>query len=531
MEYAGAVGALSAVLRYNAVVLWTPNPLTNSMIQHSHGKELVDLVVTLRDARSEIAERVSTIKSHWLRTQAQLVFAKRAWSGLSEIHRESQLEILKILHSKVRKAEYRAQGLIKKRARATSTVNEKLRIKRTKYLFVKPFLDTLIKDLNQWQQLYDPTWFLIMKIAHPIIDDELRRKDPITSTKATAVLQSARKVRSAIDKFGNEDTHVFLPADGLQGQEVSRIRYSKAMIASRADWSTPFLLDSIPCESYAYVGIMMQDIRRLAGKLKAVDPSTFGLLKCQGAVKIRSQASDRITSFEMVFLTPPPAHKPRTLRQYLTTQSTYSLTDRIHLANRLAASVNYVHTLDFVHKNVRPENILTFTDPAAPQLGDFYLIGFEQVRSEDGRTYLRGSNDWEQNIYRHPERQGSHPKERYNMQHDIYSLGVCLLEIGLWSSFVSYGEQEVVLGPGAALGISKEALRRCGSSQIKEHLVGLARSRLPSMLGEMYTEVVLSCLKCLDSENEDYGEIADEDDADGVVVGVRFIQKVCGTSI
>ena len=29
------------------------------------------------------------------------------------------------------------------------------------------------------------------------------------------------------------------------------------------------------------------------------------------------------------------------------------------------------------------------------------------------------------------ERQGVHPEEQLVMQHDIYSLGVCLLEIGL----------------------------------------------------------------------------------------------------
>ncbi len=28
----------------------------------------------------------------------------------------------------------------------------------------------------------------------------------------------------------------------------------------------------------------------------------------------------------------------------------------------------------------------------------------------------------------------------YQMQHDIYSLGVVLLEIGLWTSFVTYAE-------------------------------------------------------------------------------------------
>jgi hypothetical protein len=45
---------------------------------------------------------------------------------------------------------------------------------------------------------------------------------------------------------------------------------------------------------------------------------------------------------------------------------------------------------------------------------------------------------WDRNVYRHPLRQGDRPAEAYRMQHDIYSLGVCLLEIGLWESFVEY---------------------------------------------------------------------------------------------
>lgn len=33
------------------------------------------------------------------------------------------------------------------------------------------------------------------------------------------------------------------------------------------------------------------------------------------------------------------------------------------------------------------------------------------------------------------------------MQHDIYSLGVVLLEIGLWTSFILYGEGEGTSSP------------------------------------------------------------------------------------
>ncbi|SMR41244.1 unnamed protein product [Zymoseptoria tritici ST99CH_3D1] len=429
----------------------------------SKGNQLIELIVTLRDARSEIAERVTKIQSHWVQTKVQLDFAERAWTGLSEEHQETQLNVLELLHGKVKSANLRVHGLIRKSDRATGTRKEQTRIKRSKYLFVKPFLDSVIRDLTQWQELYNPTWFLIMKIVNPIIDTELQRKDLSVSAEVNT--------------------------------------------------------------RYSYVGIMTQDIRRLASKLKVVDPATFAVLRCRGVVKSRHQGSDRITSFEIVFET-PSNHKPRTLRQHLLIQQPHSLTDRIHLAKRLAVAVNYVHTLGFVHKNVRPDNVISFPDPSSSRLPTFYLIGFENMRSEDGYSHFYGSEDWSQNIYRHPQRQGIHPEERYNMRHDIYSLGVCLLEIGLWSSFVSYGEQEVVVGPGEALDLSKVELQRCLPDDIKWHLVGLAKDKLRSVLGDMYTEVVVSCLTCLDGDSDDYGELVDEEDADGVGVGVRFIQKV-----
>ncbi|KAK4541124.1 hypothetical protein LTR36_008349 [Oleoguttula mirabilis] len=108
-----------------------------------------------------------------------------------------------------------------------------------------------------------------------------------------------------------------------------------------------------------------------------------------------------------------------------------------------------MHTLDFVHKSVRPENVIGFDDGCSGP-GSFFLIRFQQVRSADGKTYLRGDSAWEKNIYRHPDRQGPYLEQAYSMQHDIYSLGVCLLEIGIWQSPLAYLTDRTVEGPAAA---------------------------------------------------------------------------------
>lgn len=111
------------------------------------------------------------------------------------------------------------------------------------------------------------------------------------------------------------------------------------------------------------------------------------------------------------------------------------------------------------------------------------------------------------------------------MQHDIYSLGVCLLEIGLWSSLVGQNHQ-----PPPSFDISEElksSNTTRAATQIKQKLIDKSRVELPSRMGKKYTEVVLSCLTCLDSgttnmfENED-----DLYDEDGILVGVAFIEKI-----
>jgi serine/threonine protein kinase len=188
----------------------------------------------------------------------------------------------------------------------------------------------------------------------------------------------------------------------------------------------------------------------------------------------------------------------------------------------------FLHSSRFVHKSISPENIIVLQSSSG-KLGTPFLIGFEQFRFAEGRTFMSGDCLWEKNLYRHPRRQGLYPEEQYTMRHDIYSAGVCLLEIGLWSSFVSYSEDQESSTPRPELPIS--ALigakdQRKAAADVKAILVEMARSRLPMLMGKIYTDIVVSCLTCLDKNNEGFGDEKEFEDEDGVLVGVRYIEKV-----
>lgn len=113
------------------------------------------------------------------------------------------------------------------------------------------------------------------------------------------------------------------------------------------------------------------------------------------------------------------------------------------------------------------------------------------------------------------------------MQHDIYSLGVCLLEIGLWDSFVSYEANENDAIPGKPLGVSFGDAEFSNPAMVKEHLVVLANRELPRRMGERYEEIVVNCLTCQDKDNADFGDQRDFEDAAGVIIGARYVEKVC----
>jgi hypothetical protein len=120
------------------------------------------------------------------------------------------------------------------------------------------------------------------------------------------------------------------------------------------------------------------------------------------------------------------------------------------------------------------------------------------------------------------------------MQRDIYSVGVILLEIGLWTSLVAYeaptssSQGPLVAVPSekiAHLSFNAEKHRVKAAFHNKDFLEKLAEQELPITMGRKYTEIVLSCLQCLD-EGENGESRAEYLDEDGVIVGVRFVESI-----
>lgn len=159
-------------------------------------------------------------------------------------------------------------------------------------------------------------------------------------------------------------------------------------------------------------------------------------------------------------------------------------------------------------------------------IGSISLVGFSNFRDAEGGTLRSGDTLWEKNIYRYPRRQGQKPQDDYVMQHDIYSLGVCLLELGLGGSFVDYKGESMVPSPSTLLGFSNDGLKSRQPSLTKDHLLCMTRELLPRRMGTIYSEVVRTCLTCLDDDNTDFGNEREFVDTDGILVGVRYIEKV-----
>ena len=489
-----------------------------------YGKILVDHYATFKDAGTEIIERVLHVESCWKRTSMQIDFLRQVWSTLDEEHQNIQNQILRVLVSKLEAAISQIERVQrKKKNKDGDNETTVVDIKRWKYVLIKECVEKAIQELETWQKMFDPSWFLIIKVGNPLIDQELAKDD---KTQVGSI-RTARNLRDSFKDYPKIKTSIFLPEEGLSSATRHNILFSTAQAMQRTASTKWLIVDSITCNPEVNVSVFTKDIRDLATKLRQADTLAFGLLNCRGVVKV-TDPIQKATTFHLIFNIPEGLETPRSLRDILNSpDNSISLSDRFKVARQLATSVSYIHTYGFVHKNIRPETILVFRNQKS-QLGASFLLGFENFRLVEGKTMRFGDCIWEKDLYRHLHRQGLKPEKDYIMQYDIYSLGVCLLEIGLWQSFIIYNDEGSGPSPSTIVGIlndpDDDEIKK--ALLLKDTLVDLAKQRLPSRMGDKYSAIVVNCLTCLDESNVDFGDETEFEDADGVLVGVRYIEKV-----
>ncbi|MCJ1325554.1 hypothetical protein MMC10_002217 [Thelotrema lepadinum] len=406
-----------------------------------------------------------------------------------------------------------------------------------RYLLFKENLDEAIEDLETWQRLADPSWYLLLRIADVQIEQALQESSTTTLVSASSTASFIRDGLMLRNRSLKEG--IFLPSGKLKSMEILSLPLSEARLALRTNANKgqqTFILSDIYCPSEDDTRNsiekntrenLREDVRDLARRLQHDDPQTLGLLTCKGVIE-PTEYNDPLPQsvhFTMVFRTPQDSHSPQSLRDRLISdKKAISLSHKFDIARQIARSVSYIHAFNFVHKNIRPETILVFHDSKSSVLWT-YLVGFRNFRKVGRASFRQGDMSIAQNLYRHPDRYGLHLEVDYIMQHDIYSLGVCLLEIGLWESLLIYEEDGQVCVPSAALG-SLPDKGLYPPKDLKEKLINLAQKQLPYVMGPKYARVVETCLSCLDPDNSDFGDEHQFLDEDGIRVGVRYIEKV-----
>ena len=118
------------------------------------------------------------------------------------------------------------------------------------------------------------------------------------------------------------------------------------------------------------------------------------------------------------------------------------LDERFQLAQALARSVSLLHAEGWVHKSIRGENIVFLDYGRDIDYSSPYLVGFEYSRRQDQASGRLVDGDWQNDLYRHPERQGQRGviQVDFEKKHDYFALGAVLVEIGYWERLVRLGK-------------------------------------------------------------------------------------------
>ncbi|PNP84103.1 hypothetical protein FNYG_02791 [Fusarium nygamai] len=206
----------------------------------------------------------------------------------------------------------------------------------------------------------------------------------------------------------------------------------------------------------------------------------------------------RNAQYAFLFDYPPgtSSHKPKSLNDFILSGEDGSgfkleLKQRFHVAQTLARAIGAFHSDGWLHKNIRAHAVKFFFHKSTKRC-DFenpYLTDFEFSRPVAGVTRLvPHAIDTEHEVYRHPDRQGL-PNASFSKIHDIYSLGVVLLEIGLWQTAKQIYDDIVKYDLDGVVPAANVMAQKLRSAYLDD-----ARKRLAHRMGSEYQGAVLACL-------------------------------------
>jgi hypothetical protein len=176
-----------------------------------------------------------------------------------------------------------------------------------------------------------------------------------------------------------------------------------------------------------------------------------------------------------------------------------TLEERLTMAYRIAKAVEQWHRVDWVHQSISSHNIIFMMPKSAGSNArlDFdapLLHGFDFARPNAKPSIARYVENIDLDIYRHPDRQGE-ARDGHKKEHDLYSLGVVLLEIGLWRSARSTVEQRAKsLQKARKTVVIMDEAGRVAKDKMVKLLMDTLEESLAHYVGSDYADAVRTCL-------------------------------------
>lgn len=217
----------------------------------------------------------------------------------------------------------------------------------------------------------------------------------------------------------------------------------------------------------------------IADLLSQEKPDEFRALHCRGFFHDESRCA-----FGVVFDFPlsTAGVEPITLHEFITKNQRMAnqplLEDRFMFAYTLAKSVLEFHMVGWLHKCLTASNVAFFL----PKRSSFskqdmqpYVTGFNHSRPDEPFAF---SSKFKADKYRHPS-YAEDELRRYCPEFDYYSLGIILLEIGLWNAL------ECII----------PKIDTYPNSKVQEKLIESRVSLLGQSMGVAYRDAVRTCLE------------------------------------
>lgn len=167
------------------------------------------------------------------------------------------------------------------------------------------------------------------------------------------------------------------------------------------------------------------------------------------------------------------------------------LSERFRLALTIATAVHELHSSGWLHKEINSFSIafLYSNDSPSISIQEPYMTGFGYARPDTEEVVSLVVSSTGKDIYKHPdlrrEKQYNEGQRvpRFRRKYDIYSLGLVLLEIGLWDSVSTFNTN--LATPEA----------------FTERLVRACKRDLGHRMGRTYRDVVIRCIEGVKASN------------------------------